>query len=326
MTADYRAALPVSAADVRAAAERLRGVAHRTPVLRSRTLDQIVSAPVLLKCENLQRVGAFKFRGAYNAIARLTPEQRSRGVVAHSSGNHAQAVALAARELGASAVIVMPKDTPRLKLDATAGYGAEIVPYDRYTEDRDAISAALAQERGLIMIPPFDHPDVIAGQGTAALELIEGAGPLETLVVPVGGGGLAAGCSVIATDLSPGVRVIGIEPEAGDDTYRSLAAGERIAVPVPHTLADGQAVPQPGELTFAINRRLLDSIVLVSDAELVEAVRWAYERLKIVLEPSGASPLAALLTAKINSSGPVGVILSGGNIGAEQFARLIMES
>lgn len=319
------APLPVTPADVRAAAERLHGVAHRTPVLRSRTLDELVGAPVLLKCENLQRIGAFKFRGAYNAISRLTPAERSRGVVAHSSGNHAQAVALAARELGAKAVIVMPKDTPRLKLDATIGYGAEIVHYDRYTEDRDAISATLAEERGLIMIPPFDHPDVIAGQGTAALELIEDAGPLDALLVPVGGGGLAAGCSVIATDLLPGVRVIGVEPEAGDDTYRSLAAGERIAVPVPHTLADGQAVPQPGELTFAINRRLLDSIVLVSDQELVEAVRWAYERLKLVLEPSGASPLAALLTGKVNSVGPVGVILSGGNIGAEQFARLIME-
>ncbi len=318
--------LPVTAADVHAAAERLAGVAHRTPVLRSRTLDGIVGAPVLLKCENLQRIGAFKFRGAYNAIAQLSAAERSRGVVAHSSGNHAQAVALAARELGSKAVIVMPKDTPRLKLDATIGYGAEIVHYDRYTEDRDAISATLAEERGLIMIPPFDHRDVIAGQGTAALELIEDAGPLDVLLVPVGGGGLAAGCALVATELSPGVRVIGIEPEEGDDTFRSLAAGERIAVPVPRTLADGQAVPQPGELTFAINRRLLDSIVLVNDAELVQAVRWAYERLKIVLEPSGATPLAALLTGKITiGNGPIGVILSGGNIGAEQFARLITE-
>jgi threonine dehydratase len=325
ISADPR--LPVTAADVHAAAGRLAGVAHRTPVLRSRTLDELVGAPVLLKCENLQRIGAFKFRGAYNAISRLSAEERSRGVVAHSSGNHAQAVALAARELGAKAVIVMPTDTPRLKLEATTGYGAEIVHYDRYTEDRDAISAALAEERGLIMIPPFDHPDVIAGQGTAALELIEDGGSLDVLLVPVGGGGLAAGCALIATELSPGVRVIGIEPEEGDDTFRSLAAGRRIAVPVPRTLADGQAVPQPGELTFAINRRLLDSIVLVSDAELIEAVRWAYERLKIVLEPSGATPLAALLTGKIRiGDGPIGVILSGGNIGAEQFARLIKES
>lgn len=316
--------LPATASDVRAAAERLRGVAHRTPVVRSRTLDDMVGAPVLLKCENLQRVGAFKFRGAYNAIAQLSEAERARGVVTHSSGNHAQAVSLAARELGSRAVIVMPEDAPRLKLDATAGYGAEIVRYDRYAEDRDAITARLAEERGLITIPPFDHPAVIAGQGTAALELIEDSGPLEALVLPVGGGGLAAGCALIATDLSPGVRVIGIEPEAGDDTKRSLAAGERIAVPVPRTLADGQAVPQPGELTFAINRRLLDSVLLVSDAELAQAVRWAYERLKLVVEPSGASPLAALLTGKITAGdGPIGVILSGGNIGAEQFAALI---
>ncbi|AJP05201.1 pyridoxal-5'-phosphate-dependent protein [Streptomyces cyaneogriseus subsp. noncyanogenus] len=314
---------PVTLDDIRDAAARLKGIAHRTPVLRSRTLDALAGAEVLLKCENFQRVGAFKFRGAYHAASRLTPGQLARGIAAYSSGNHAQAVALAARELGTTAVIVMPEDAPPSKRDATAGYGAEIVTYDRYTGDREAIAGALAAERGLSLIPPYDHPHVIAGQGTAALELVEETGPLDALIAPVGGGGLIAGSATAAKGLHPGTRVIGVEPEAGDDTKRSLEAGRRVAVPVPRTIADGQALSTPGELTFSLNRRLLDGIVLVRDEEIRDAMRFAFERLKIVLEPSGATPLAALLTGRAGRlPGRVGVILSGGNIDAGRFARL----
>ncbi|MEU7182205.1 threo-3-hydroxy-L-aspartate ammonia-lyase [Streptomyces celluloflavus] len=310
--------------DVRDAARRLAGVAHRTPVLRSRTVDALVGAEVFLKCENFQRVGAFKFRGAYNAVSRLSAGQLRRGVVAYSSGNHAQAVALAARELGSSAVIVMPEDSPRSKLDATAGYGAEIVTYDRYTGDRAALGRQLAEERGLALIPPYDHPHIIAGQGTAALELIEETGPLDALLTPVGGGGLMAGSAIAATALVPGIRMIGVEPAAGDDTRQSLAAGHRVTIPVPHTIADGQAVDAPGELTFAVNRRLLDSVVVVSDDEIRAAMRTAFERLKIVAEPSGASALAALLAHRVDPVPPrIGVIISGGNIGLDRFLELM---
>ncbi|MFI5931592.1 pyridoxal-phosphate dependent enzyme [Actinoplanes sp. NPDC051494] len=310
--------------DVRDAAARLDGIAHRTPVIRSRTLDDIVGAGVHLKAENLQRAGAFKIRGAYNAFSRLSPEQLARGVVAFSSGNHAQAVALSARELGSSAVIVMPEDSPAAKLDAVRGYGAEIVVYNRYTEDREKICRRLAEERGLTLIPPYDHPHVIAGQGTATLELLEDAGELDAIVVPVGGGGLAAGSAVVAKTLYPAIRVIGVEPEAGDDTLRSLAAGERIAVPIPRTIADGQATPIPGELTFSITKRLVDEIVLVSDDELRDAMRFAADRLKLVLEPSGASGLAALLTGRLAPvPARIGVILSGGNVGAARLAELL---
>ncbi|MFF4395019.1 pyridoxal-phosphate dependent enzyme [Streptomyces sp. NPDC001480] len=315
---------PVSLDDVRDAAARIKGVAHRTPVLRSRTLDELVGAEVFVKCENLQRVGAFKFRGAYNAASRLSPERLAKGIAAYSSGNHAQAVALAARELGTTAVILMPEDTPRAKLEATAGYGAEIVTYDRYTGDRVAIGEALAADRGLELIPPYEHPHVIAGQGTAALELIEEAGELDALVVPVGGGGLIAGSATAAKGLLPDIRVIGVEPEAGDDTKRSLEAGRRVSVPVPRTIADGQAADIPGELTFSINRRLLDGIALVDDDEIREAMRFAFERLKTVVEPSGASALAALLAHRVEPlPRRVGLILSGGNIGAERFAELL---
>ncbi|MFI1305801.1 threo-3-hydroxy-L-aspartate ammonia-lyase [Streptomyces sioyaensis] len=310
--------------DVRDAARLLAGVAHRTPVLRSRTLDALVGAEVHLKCENFQRVGAFKFRGAYNALSRLSEQQLARGVAAYSSGNHAQAVALAARELGSRAVIVMPEDAPASKVDATAGYGAEIVRYDRYTGDRNAVCRQLAEERGLTLIPPYDHPHVIAGQGTAALELIEETGPLDALLAPVGGGGLMAGSALAATALAPGIRMIGVEPEAGDDTRRSLAAGHPVTIPVPRTIADGQAVESPGELTFAVNRRLLDSVVLVSDDEIRAAMKLAFERLKIVTEPSGASALAALLAGRIEPLPPrIGVIISGGNVGVERFLELL---
>ncbi|MFJ3759575.1 threo-3-hydroxy-L-aspartate ammonia-lyase [Streptomyces sp. NPDC090080] len=315
---------PVTLQDVRDAAARIRGVAHRTPVLRSRTLDERVGAEVFLKCENLQRIGAFKFRGAYNAVSRLPAEQLAKGVAAYSSGNHAQAVALAARELGTTAVIVMPEDTPRAKLEATAGYGAEIVTYDRYTGDRVAIGEALAAERGLALVPPYEHPHVIAGQGTAALELIEEVGELDALVVPVGGGGLIAGSATAAKGLLPGIRVVGVEPEAGDDTRRSLEAGHRVSVPVPRTIADGQAADIPGELTFSVNRRLVDDISLVSDDQIRDAMRFAFERLKTVVEPSGASGLAALLAGRVAPlPRRIGVVLSGGNVGAERFAEIV---
>ncbi|NGO45440.1 pyridoxal-phosphate dependent enzyme [Streptomyces ureilyticus] len=314
---------PVNLDDVRDAAAQIKGVAHRTPVLRSRTLDALVGAQVFLKCENLQRIGAFKFRGAYNTASRLSPEQLAKGIAAYSSGNHAQAVALAARELGTTAVILMPEDTPQSKLDATAGYGAEIVTYDRYTGDRTAIGKALAADRGLALIPPYEHPQVIAGQGTAALELIEEAGELDALITPVGGGGLIAGSSTAAKGLHSGIRMIGIEPEAGDDTKRSLEAGRRVSIPVPRTIADGQAIETPGELTFSVNQRLVDDIFLVTDDEIRDAMRFAFERLKIIVEPSGATPLAALLAGRVERlPSRVGVIISGGNIGVRRFAEL----
>ncbi|MFE6134059.1 pyridoxal-phosphate dependent enzyme [Streptomyces sp. NPDC056437] len=314
---------PVTLDDVRDAAARIEGVAHRTPVVHSRTLDALVGAEVFLKCENFQRIGAFKFRGAYNAASRLTPDQLSRGIAAYSSGNHAQAVALAARELGTTAVILMPEDTPQSKTDAAVGYGAEIVTYDRYTGDRVAIGNALATERGLALVPPYEHPHVIAGQGTAALELMDEVGELGALVVPVGGGGLIAGSATAAKGVHPRTRVIGVEPEAGDDTKRSLEAGTRVAIPVPRTIADGQAAETPGELTFSVNRRLVDGIALVSDDEIREAMRFAFERLKIVLEPSGATALAALLAGAVDRlPGRVGLVLSGCNISTRRFAEL----
>ncbi|MER7012682.1 threo-3-hydroxy-L-aspartate ammonia-lyase [Saccharopolyspora sp. NPDC000359] len=313
----------VSAADVQDAAERLAGVAHRTPVVTSSTLDELVGAEVFLKCENFQRMGAFKFRGAYNAISRLGPEQLRRGVVAYSSGNHAQAVALACRLLGTTAVILMPEDAPAAKLAATRGYGAEVITFDRYTEDREQLGRELAEERGLALVPPYDHPHIMAGQGTAALELLAETGPLDALVVPVGGGGLIAGCATVAKARHPGIRVVGVEPDTADDTHRSLAAGERVSTPVSRTIADGLAVATPGELTFSVNRRLVDEVVLVSDDEVRAALRLTFERLKLVVEPSGAVGIAALLTGRITAPRRVGVVISGGNIGVERFAELL---
>jgi threonine dehydratase len=307
--------------DVQDAAARLRGFAHRTPVLRSRTLDGRAGAEIFLKCENFQRIGAFKIRGAYNAVSRLSPEQLKRGIAAYSSGNHAQAVALAASEFGSSAVVLMPADTPQSKVDAVRGYGAEIVTYDRYTGDRVVIGNALAEDRGLALIPPYEHPHVIAGQGTAALELIEEVGALDTLVAPIGGGGLIAGSATAAKGLDRRIRVVGVEPEFGNDTKLSLAAGRRVTIPVPRTIADGQAADTPGELTFSVNQRLVDDVTLVTDDEIRAAMRFAFERLKIVLEPSGATSLAAVLRGEFD--GRVGVILSGGNIGPERFAELL---
>lgn len=318
---------PVTPDDVRQAAARLEGVAHRTPVVRSRTLDGLARRSVLLKCENLQRVGAFKFRGAYNAASRLSADQLCAGIVTYSSGNHAQAVALAASELGTQAVVVMPEDVPRSKADAVAGYGAQIVTYDRYTGDRVAIGEQVAADRGMALIPPYEHPHVIAGQGTAALELLEEVGELDALVVPVGGGGLIAGCATIASAMEPSIRVVGVEPQAGDDTKRSLEAGERVRIPVPQTIADGQAAEIPGELTFSINRRLVHGVALVSDAEILDAMRFAFDRLKLVVEPSGATGLAAVLTGGVDSIAPgaerVGVVLSGGNVDTRRFVELV---
>ena len=310
--------------DVRAAAERLSGVAHRTPVLTSRTLNERTGATAFLKAECLQRGGAFKFRGAYTMISSLTLEQRAAGVVAYSSGNHAQAVSLAARIVGTSATILMPADTPAAKLAATRGYGAEVVTYDRYTEDREALGAALAEERGLVLVPPYEHPLIMAGQGTSALELLEEAPDLDMLLVPVGGGGLIAGCATAAKAIRPGIRVIGVEPEAGDDTRRSLEAGERVRIPVPRTIADGQQADIPGELTFEVNRHVVDDIVTVSDSEIVDAMVFLFDRMKLVTEPSGASAAAALLAGRAETTGArVGVIISGGNVGASRFAELI---
>jgi threonine dehydratase len=308
--------------DVRAAAARLEGVAHRTPVITSRTLDELVGARVHLKAENLQRGGAFKFRGAYNAIASLPNDARARGVLAYSSGNHAQAVALAARLLGTTATIVMPTDAPPAKLEATRGYGAEIVPYDRWSENREAIGARLAEERGLALVKPYDDPLVMAGQGTAALELLGDVPDLDLLVTPVGGGGLIAGCATAAKALRPGLRVAGVEPDAANDTARSLAAGERIAIGVPHTIADGLQSTEPGELTFAVNRELVDEVVTVSDDEIVDAMAFLFDRLKLVVEPSGAVGVAALLTRRAHGE-RIGVVLSGGNVGARRFAELL---
>ena len=308
--------------DVRDAAARLDGVAHRTPVLRSRTLDGVVGAEVHLKAECFQRGGAFKFRGAYSLISTLDAVQRAAGVVAFSSGNHAQAVALASQLLGVRAAIVMPEDAPALKLAATRGYGAEVVTYDRYTEDREAIGTALAEERALVLVRPFDDPLVMAGQGTAALELVDDEGDLDLFVAPVGGGGLVAGC---ATVVAPAARVVGVEPEAADDYKRSLEAGHPVEIEVDRSIADALQVPRPGDLTFAINSKLLESIVTVSDAELIEAMRFLFERMKLVAEPGGAAGVAALLAGKIDPEPgtTIGVVVSGGNIGAARFAELL---
>jgi threonine dehydratase len=280
---------------------------------------------VLLKAENLQRIGAFKFRGAYNAVASLSDEERGRGVATVSSGNHAQALALAARLTGARAVILMPDDAPAGKVAATKGHGAEVIRFDRYGQDREELLAALVAERGLVPVHPYDDERVMAGQGTVALELIEDAGPVDVLLVCVGGGGLVSGCATAAKGLLGDVRVVGVEPEAGDDTRRSLAAGERVRIPVPRTIADGQQLPAPGELTFPVIRERVDAVELASDAEIVDAMRFLFERLKTVAEPSGACALAALLAGRVGDVRGlrVGVTISGGNVTAARFAELV---
>jgi threo-3-hydroxy-L-aspartate ammonia-lyase len=312
--------------EVEAAARRIEGVAHRTPVLNSRALDGATGARVFLKAENLQRVGAFKFRGAYNAVASLGDEERAAGVATASSGNHAQALALAASLHGVKATILMPEDAPANKLAATRGYGAEVIPFDRYASDREELLAALVAERGAIAVHPYDDPRVMAGQGTVATELLEQAGPLDLLLVCVGGGGLISGCATAVAALAPDTRVVGVEPEAGDDTRQSLAAGHRVRIPIQRTIADGQQLPTPGELTFPVVERLVSEIGVASDAEIVAAMRFLFERMKTVAEPSGACALAALLAGRIDAKGlRVGVTISGGNVDAERFASLLAE-
>jgi threonine dehydratase len=310
--------------DIIAAAARLRGVAHRTPVMTSRSLDRLTGAEAFLKCENLQRMGAFKFRGAYNRLAQLSPEERVRGVVAYSSGNHAQGVALAAQLLDIPAAILMPEDAPATKVAATREYGAEIIFFDRERSHRADLAAALARERGATRVPPYDDPAIIAGQGTAALELLQEAPDLDVLLVCTGGGGLLAGCATAAAEVCAGIAIYGVEPEAGDDFAQSFALGERVTIPVPRTIADGQQTVSPGELTFPIVLRLCAGILTVSDDDLRAAMRFAFERLKLVLEPSGAAALAALLSAKTGVVGKrVGVILSGGNVDPARFASIL---
>ena len=311
-------------ADVEAAARRLEGVAHRTPVLTSRTLDGLLGAQAFLKAENLQRMGAFKFRGGYNAVNSLTDAQRARGVVAFSSGNHAQAVALAARLHGCRATIVMPHDAPALKLQATRGYGAEVVVYDRYKEDRAAIAARLVREQGANLIPPFDDLRVMAGQGTAALELVQDVGALDALIVCAGGGGFLSGCAVAAHHLLPAIRIFGAEPERGDDMRRSLKEGRIVSIEVPRTICDGQQTTAVGKHPFEVIQALVEDVLTVPDPVVVEAMRFAFERLKVVLEPSGACALAALMHHRDRFRGlRVGVTLSGGNVGADRFVALL---
>ncbi|MBQ1762217.1 MAG: threo-3-hydroxy-L-aspartate ammonia-lyase, partial [Aquincola sp.] len=310
--------------EVEAAAHCLKGVAHRTPVIRSHTLDALLGCEVHLKAENLQRMGAFKFRGGYNAVNVLSDEQRAKGVVAFSSGNHAQAVALAARLHGCKATIVMPHDSPTLKLAATRGYGAEVVIYDRYKEDRAAIARQLVAETGAALIPPFDHLPVMAGQGTAALELIEDVGELDALIVCAGGGGFLSGCTVAAKHLLPDIQVFGAEPERGNDMQQSLREGRIVHIDVPRTICDGQQTQAVGVHTFEVIQALVTDVLTVSDPVVVEAMRFVFERLKLVVEPSGACALAALMHHRQRFAGRrVGVTLSGGNIGIDRFVALM---
>lgn len=316
--------LAISFADVVGAAGRIAGIAHRTPVLTSATADAATGGRLFFKCENVQRTGAFKIRGAYNAIAQFDAAQREAGVVAYSSGNHAQAIALAARLLGVKSTIVMPMDAPAAKLEATRGYGGAVVLYDRYAEPPDAAVARLMAAQGGTFIPPFDHPHVMAGQGTVAKELFEEAGGLDLLLVPTGGGGLLSGCAVAARAMSPDCRVVGVEPEAGNDAQRSLRAGSIIRIEPPKTIADGAQSRSLGHLTFPVLRRLVDGIETVSDAELVEAMRFLAARMKLVIEPTGGLAVAAALSGRIDLRGKrVGVVVTGGNVDLDRFAALL---
>jgi len=299
--------------DVARAHERIKGAAHRTPVLASATADALIGAKLFFKCENLQRMGAFKFRGAYNALSQLSPEERKRGVLAFSSGNHAQAVALAGKLLGMRTLIVMPENAPRVKVEATRGYGAEVVTY-RQDEDREIVAQRLAAERGMVTIPPFNHPHIVAGQGTAAKELLEETGPLDMLVVPCGGAGLLSGCAIAARHLAPSCHVVGVEPAAGDDVTQSFRTGRIVTIAVPDTIADGARTTAPGSVTFPIVQRYVNEMVTVADDELLSAMFWLWERMKLIVEPTGALGFAALFSKKLKPRARVGVVLSGGNI------------
>ena len=303
----------VSYADIAAAHERIKGVAHRTPVMTSSVTDTKVGAKLFFKCENLQRMGAFKFRGAYNALSQLSDERKKRGVITYSSGNHAQAVALAGKLLGIKTVIVMPENAPKVKLQATRGYGAEMVTY-RMDEDRETVANRVAKERGMVTIPPFNHPHIVAGQGTAAKELIEETGPLDMLLVPCGGGGLLSGCAIAAKQLAPNCRVIGVEPAKGDDVTQSFRSGQIVKIPVPDTIADGARTQAPGSITFPLVQRYVNEMVTVTDEELLPAMFWLWERMKIVVEPTGALGFAAAFHGKVPAKGRIGVVLSGGNV------------
>ncbi|AIU28079.1 serine dehydratase [Pandoraea pnomenusa] len=317
--------LAITYGDVVAAHDRIREAAHRTPVLTSRTADAMTGASLFFKAENFQRMGAFKFRGAYNAISQFTAEQKRAGVLAFSSGNHAQAIALSARELGVPAVILMPQDAPQMKIDATRGYGAEVILYDRYQEDREVLSKRLASERGMTLIPPYDHPHVMAGQGTATKELIEDAGELDTLVVCLGGGGLLSGSAIAARALNPNIEIYGVEPEAGNDGQQSFRSGAIVHIDTPRTIADGAQTQHLGALTFPVIRSLVDDILTVTDDELVQTMQFFASRMKIVVEPTGCLAAAAVLQEKIDVRGKrVGILLSGGNVDMARFAKLTL--
>jgi threonine dehydratase len=317
----------ISFDDIRAAAARLDGIAHRTPARTSRTANQRTGGELFFKCENFQRMGAFKFRGGYNALVQFTPEQKKHGVLAFSSGNHAQAIALSARLLGMPSVIVMPKDSPAAKIAATRGYqagenGSEVVLFDRFTENREDIGAKIATERGMTVIPPYDHPHVIAGQGTAALELIEEVGTLDALFVCVGGGGLLAGSAIAAHELSPGIAMYGVEPEAGNDVQQSFTRGERVRIDTPSTIADGAQTNQVGALTFPVIQKLVKGMLTVTDDQLIETMRLFAERMKMVVEPTGCLGAAAAMSGKVDLTGKrVGVIISGGNVDLAKFGE-----
>jgi len=317
------AVLPVTMADVEAAASRIENVAMRTPVSTSRTLNERLEGEVVFKCENLQRAGAFKIRGAYNAISQLSQDQRSRGVLTFSSGNHAQGVALACQYLKTPATIFMPKDAPRVKLQATREYGAEIVQYDRSEEERQELGGRLAEERGLTIIPPYDNPHIVAGQGTCVREFVDDVGPLDVLVVPVGGGGLISGCAIAMKALAPTCKVIGVEPEAGDDAVRSFKTGTLQRVDNPDTIADGARTNTIGELNFQIIRELVDDMITVPDAALVKAMWFFLERMKLLVEPTGCLAAAAVMEGLVEARGRrVGVVLSGGNVDVRQLGEL----
>ena len=320
--------LPVGHADIAAAAARLEGHARRTPVMTSRMVDERTGAQVFFKCENFQRMGAFKFRGAFNALAQLTPEQKRGGVLAYSSGNHAQAVALAGTLLGVKTVIVMPLDAPQVKLEATRGYGAEVITYDPKTARREELAANIAAERGMTLIPPYNHVDVVAGQGTVAKELIEQTGALDYLLVPCGGGGLLSGCAVAASHWSPGCKVIGVEPEAGDDATRSFRSRTLQTCHNPDTIADGARTPSLGTITFPLVLHYVHDMLTVSDAALLRSLFWIWERMKIVIEPTGALAATALLEAKLDGRHDykgrrIGVVISGGNADIKALCRLL---
>ncbi|HEX6705979.1 MAG TPA: threo-3-hydroxy-L-aspartate ammonia-lyase [Albitalea sp.] len=316
--------LAISYDDVAGAHERLAGIAHRTPVMTSATANERSGATLFFKCENLQRIGAFKIRGAYNAVAQFTPEQRERGVITFSSGNHGQAIALAAHLLGVEAVIVMPADAPEMKVAATRGHGGEVVRYDRYAEDPNAVVQRFVAERGMTFIPPFDHPHVMAGQGTLAKELFEEVGELDLLVTPVGGGGLMSGCATAARALSPGCALVGVEPEAGNDAQQSLAQGRIVRIDTPRTIADAAQSRSLGQHTFPVLQQLGVRIVTVSDPALVEAMGFFATRMKLVVEPTGCLAAAAVLSGAMDVKGlRVGVVLSGGNVDLAHFAQLV---